>query len=262
MAVVKLTFDGSLNTAKQDADFNHYIVSGQIGIVKGLGGEVAATSSNGKITFSSGYVLAYGRKVYIEEGTSIDISMDSDANGYIVVCIDTSQNTVTIHTKEKVSGYPTLTQDNLLEGDGKYEVPICSYVKTTSSLSIGTKDVQYVKTSEILVDEAKSELTTKINSIQNGMKYSYMLASTYSNNIYKFTLSDEIKSKDCVLIHFYLANNIFTVALNMLKGITGLSQNFRYLESDYSLSYEYSNGILYIDISNTSLTLKGIYLIY
>ena len=99
MAVVKLTFDGSLNTAKQDAAFNHYLASGQIGIVKGLGGEVVASSSNSKITFSDGYVMAYGRKVYIEEGTSINITLDSSACGYVVISIDTSQNTVTLHTK-------------------------------------------------------------------------------------------------------------------------------------------------------------------
>ena len=90
---------------------------------------MAATSSNSRITFSDGYVMAYGRKVYIEEGTSIDITLDSSACGYVVVSIDTSQNKVTLHTKEKSSGYPALTQDNLLESDGKYELPICSYIK-------------------------------------------------------------------------------------------------------------------------------------
>src|SRR5574344_1779902 len=222
MAVVKLTFDGSLNTAKQDAAFNHYIASGQIGIVKGLGGEVVATSSNSRITFSDGYVMAYGRKVYIEEGTSIDITLDSSACGYVVVSIDTSQNKVTLHTKEKSSGYPALTQDNLLE----------------------------------------SVHTAKINQMQNGMKYTYMLAPTPTKNVYTFTLSDEMKKKDCVLIHFYVANNVFTVSLSMLKGITSLMQSFRYLNNDYSLSLEYSNGKLHVDLSSTSFTLKGINLIY
>mgnify|MGYP003491318361 CR=1 FL=1 len=138
-----MTFDGSLNTAKQDAAFNHYLASGQIGIVKGLGGEVVASSSNSKITFSDGYVMAYGRKVYIEEGTSINITLDSSACGYVVVSIDTSQNTVTLHTKEKSSGYPSLTQDNLLESDGKYELPICSYIKTSSSLKYFSMHLLY-----------------------------------------------------------------------------------------------------------------------
>lgn len=262
MALVKLTFDGSLNTAKQDAAFNHYIASGQIGIVKGLGGEVVATSSNSKITFSDGYVMAYGRKVYIEEGTSINISLDSTAYGYVVICIDTSQNIVTLTTKEKLTSYPTLTQDNLLENDGKYEIPICSYIKTPSSLAIGVINVPYIKNANILVNEAKSELKTNIDAIQNGMKYTYMLAPTPTKNVYTFTLSNEIRSKDCVLIHFYVANNIFTVSLSMLKGITSLMQSFRYLNSDYSLSLEYSNGKLYIDLSSTSFTLKGINLIY
>ena len=262
MAVVKLTFDGSLNTAKQDAAFNHYIASGQIGIVKGLGGEVAATSSNSRITFSDGYVMAYGRKVYIEEGTSIDITLDSSACGYVVVSIDTSQNTVTLHTKEKSSGYPALTQDNLLESDGKYELPICSYIKTSSSLIVSTVNVTYIKNANLLVEESKSALTAKINQIQNGMKYTYMLAPTPTKNVYTFTLSDEIKKKDCVLIHFYVANNVFTVSLSMLKGITSLMQSFRYLNNDYSLSLEYSNGKLYVDLSSTSFTLKGINLIY
>ena len=262
MAVVKLTFDGSLNTAKQDAAFNHYIASGQNGIVKGLGGEVVATSSNSKITFADGYVMAYGRKVYIEEGTSIDVTLDSSACGYVVVSIDTSQNTVTLQTKEKSSGYPALTQDNLLESDGKYELPICSYIKTSSSLIVSTVNVTYIKNANLIVEESKSLLTAKINQIQNGMKYTYMLAPTPTKNIYSFTLSDEIKKKDCVLIHFYVANNVFTVSLSMLKGITSLMQSFRYLNNDYSLSLEYSNGKLYVDLSSTSFTLKGINLIY
>ena len=89
-----------------------------------------------------------------------------------------------------------------------------------------------------------------------------MLAPTPSKNVYSFKLTSDIISKDCVLIHFYVANNIFTVSLSMLKGITGLMQSFRYLGTDYSISYEYSNGTLIIDLSNTSFTLRGIYLIY
>ena len=86
-----------------------------------------------------------------------------------------------------------------------------------------------------------------------------MLAPTPTKNVYTFTLSDEIKKKDCVLIHFYVANNVL---LSMLKGITSLMQSFRYLNNDYSLSLEYSNGKLYVDLSSTSFTLKGINLIY
>ena len=107
-----------------------------------------------------------------------------------------------------------------------------------------------------------AESCIKINQIQNGMKYTYMLAPTPTKNVYTFTLSDEIKKKDCVLIHFYVANNVFTVSLSMLKGITSLMQSFRYLNNDYSLSLEYSNGKLYVDLSSTSFTLKGINLIY
>ena len=179
-----------------------------------------------------------------------------------MVSIDTSQNKVTLHTKEKSSGCPALTQDNLLESDGKYELPICSYIKTSSSLIVSTVNVTYIKNANLIVEESKSVLTNKINQIQNGMKYSYMLAPTTSKNVYSFKLTSEIIAKDCVLIHFYVANNIFTVSLSMLKGITGLMQSFRYLGTDYSISYEYSNGTLIIDLSNTSFTLKGIYLIY
>src|SRR5574344_942201 len=99
MALVKLTFDGAINTAKNDAIFNYYLVNKQNGIFYDLGGRLTASISNGKITFVDGFVSIYGRKVYVEENTSIIVTLDSTAYGIVVIKADTSTNAVTLELK-------------------------------------------------------------------------------------------------------------------------------------------------------------------
>ena len=65
MSLVKITFDNCSVSSKQDADCNHYLVNGQNGVVYGVLGRCQPSVSNSYINFQSGYVQAYGRRVYV-----------------------------------------------------------------------------------------------------------------------------------------------------------------------------------------------------
>lgn len=262
MAVTKLTFDGSLNTAKQDAYFNYYITNKQNGIVKGLGNECSCTASNGTITFKDGFISVYGRRVFIENGTSTKISLDSTKYGYVVLSIDTSKNEVTIVVKEGTSSaYPSLTKTNLLDEDGVYEQPICSYYKTSSSLSIGTVGVTYVRTLEELLSNLNNELTTKINSIQNGMKGASIPRASISGSKQTFDLS-QYKSKDDLLIHFTVCGNVISTSLKQINTAYGLFLPYYYLGTWYSLEVTYSGTTLTMYPGASTHNIKVIYVNY
>lgn len=139
MGVVKITFDGSNVSAKQDADINYH-VTGLVpaGIIKGLGDELKATTSNNYIFIQSGYVQIYGRRIYVEANSSVYISLDSTKYGYVVIQVDLSTNTVSLTKVENTSTYPTLTQQNLATSGTIYQMPIARYTKTTTSLTLDT----------------------------------------------------------------------------------------------------------------------------
>ena len=138
MALVKITFDGSSVSARQDADINYHLTGlVSAGIIKGLGSELSYSISNNYITFQDGYVQIYGRRIYVEAGSQVHVSLDSTKYGYVIITINLSSNTVTLGIAETTSpSYPTLTQQNLHKSGTIYQFPICKYSKTTTSLNV------------------------------------------------------------------------------------------------------------------------------
>ena len=264
MAVTKLTFDGSLNTAKQDAYFNYYITNKQNGIVKGLGNECSCTASNGTITFKDGFVSVYGRRVFIENGTSIKVSLDSTKYGYVVLSIDTAKNEAIIAIKEGTnSAYPTLTRTNLLDEDGTYEQPICSFYKTSSSLTIGVVGVTYVRTMDELLSDLNTQLTTKINSIQNGMQGKYIARTSLSGTRQTFNLKD-YKSKVDLLIHFNICGNLISTSRNLIASSSyGITINYYYIGSWYTVFMEMtSEETLVLNVGSSGHDVKAVFVSY
>lgn len=139
MGLVKITFDGSSVSAKQDADLNYHI-NGMVadGVLKGLGNGLTVSTSNNYIIFSSGYVQIYGRRIFVEQNTQIYISLDSTKYGYVIIDVDLTTNTVNLSKAESSSGYPTLTQQNLSKEGTRYQMAIAKYSKTSSSLTLDT----------------------------------------------------------------------------------------------------------------------------
>lgn len=138
MALQKITFDGASVTSKKDADLNHHL-GGLIpaGIISGLGSECSVSVANNYITFQDGYVQVYGRRIYVEAGSQVYVSLDSTKYGYVVVEVNLSSNTVNLKTIETTStSYPTLTQQDLSKTGTRYQFPIAKYKKTTSSITL------------------------------------------------------------------------------------------------------------------------------
>ncbi len=263
MAIIKLTFDGSLNTAKQDAYFNYYLTNQQNGIVKGLGNEAVATASNGTITFKDGFVSIYGRRLYVENGTSIKISLDSTKYGYVILKVNTAKNEATIETKEGTSLiYPTLTQQNLLDDDGIYEQPICSYYKTSSSLTIHANDVTYVRTFGELLSQLQTTLNEKINKIQNGMIGVGINRMSQIGVKQTFNLSS-YTSKNDILIRFSVCGNVISTSLKQITGSSyGLFIPYYSLGTWYNLEVTYANGTLTLYTGADTHNIKKIYINY
>ena len=140
MALQKITFDGSSVTSKRDADINHHL-GGLVraGIIEGLGNECQVSVSNNYITLRDGYVQIYGRRIYVEDGSQVYISLDSTKYGYVVVEVNLSSNSVALKAVEtSSSSYPNLTQQDLSTTGTLYQFPIAKYKKTTSSITLDT----------------------------------------------------------------------------------------------------------------------------
>lgn len=136
MALIKITFDNASVTSKQDADCNHFLAGGVNGIIDKVLGKCQASVSNSYIQFQSGYVQVYGRRVFVENGTKIQVSLDATAKGYVYIKFDLGNNNVTLEKKEAASSYPSLTQNDLMNGGLIYEFPLARYSKTTSSITL------------------------------------------------------------------------------------------------------------------------------
>lgn len=273
MAIKKLTFDDSLNTAKDDAFFNWYLTNKTNGIFADLGDRCDATSSNGKITFKDGFASIFGRRVYVENGTSISVNLDGTRKGYVVLRVDTVNNEATLLTKEGTSSnYPTLTQTNLLESDGIYELPLVGYSKTTTSLTLDKGIIPYINLNKTISDNVYNTLTARINSEvetlnetiankQHGLEYTVFNYYSRSGNIVRFKI-DSILDKVGVIILFAFNSNIFSVSLDLLRGTTSLAFNYKFAGVDVQGTVERDGDYLLIDGGAACSTLKKVYCYY
>ena len=258
MGLKKLTFDEALNTAKDDAFFNYYLTGKTNGIFNDLGGKCKATSANGQITFQDGFITVYGRRVYVESGTSISVPLDSTKKGYVIVKIDTVNNSVTLALKEgDASNYPTLTQTNLLEEDGIYEQPLCSYEKTTTSLVTGMHEVTLIKDMKTLYTQADNSIKNSLNYAIEDIEDTIGVSSyslTWSKNsgaLYTYNITS-IMDKDHMIISAHIGNDFILAPLRMLKSVTSFSFTYHYLNSTYTGTIEYSSGNLYFELAQSS----------
>lgn len=190
MALVKITFDSASVTSKQDAECNHFLVSSQNGRISGLGGGVTITTSNNYITLSSGYIQVYGRRIFVEQNTKIQVALDGSAYGYVFIKFDMGNNTVTLEKRESSSSYPALTQENFLNGGLVYEFPVARYTKTTSALNL---DTNYTSPQ---IKNADDLAAGRVSTSRSQVDYSYgpKYQSTYSSVSGKYFTYNTINS--------------------------------------------------------------------
>lgn len=254
MALRKITFDGATVSSKDDADINYHLFNLiPAGIIKGLGSEIPVSAGNNTITFGSGYIQIYGRRIYMEANTQVGITLDGIRNGYIVVDLNLAQNTLELTKLEVASGWPSLIQNNLATTVGRYQFVIAKYSKTATSLTL---DIAYtairpvIKTLSNLVDEKNQEVYDWIIS-----KYSSKVIPPveYGATIMKYNLSSfPGPTTDC-LFHVRLGTYaVFTFSGRHLIGASIQSLYYRWVGTDYFLTIEYTPSQMFLYSNNTS----------
>lgn len=260
MAVVKITFDGSSVSALQDAQFNHFICGNiSAGILSGLGSELSYHVSNNYITFDDGYVQVYGRRVYIEAGTQVYISLDSVRYGYIVLDINLSTNTATLERLEGISTYPSLIQNNLSIGGTRYQFAIAKYYKSTSSISLQSLDRMMIPTP---LSQAQSGYFDALSFVRNNYRVTNIITPTSkSGSTYRWNLSSYRISK-CVIFANVENNNILTLPGPFLSSNSIFTIYYRAGTTDRQLIGEWMPGnILLLNTNSTSININAITLI-
>ena len=246
MGLIKITFDGSSVSSKQDADINYH-VTGLVpaGIIRGLGSELSYTASNNYITFQDGYVQIYGRRLYVEAGSQVYVSLDSTKYGYVVITVNLLNNTATLGVAESSSSaYPTLTQENLHKDGNTYQMPIAKYSKTTTSLSLQPLERTFIETPLSVANTGYDRAVDYLEDYYDSYNWKGSWTSNKSNiyltesqwstyNKTMFILHLNIGVTVCVPGRFISATSSFTVDYyyngKMHTISTGCSSSSKYL---------------------------------
>jgi len=248
MGIQKITFDGSNVTSKVDADLHHYLFSKDVGVLKGLKQECSFTLANNTITFLDGYVSVFGRIIYIENQTTVSITPDSSKYGYVVLAVDTTANTVQIYAKEAVGTYPTLTETNLHTIDGLYELALCAYQKTTTSVTLIAEFERHV----IIPDKAR------VDELEEELRLNYypfkVTLTKVSNGVYRFGDVDSVGLGQSILFVVIENTTVVTFPGQLLFLVVGSSTSvsYRYAGADYSLGISYVSGLVTLSCGNTT----------
>lgn len=218
MAIKKITFDGANVSSLMDSDINFFRNGNtEVGVLAlKFNGKnpLAATISNNNIYFSKGYIEIYGRRIVIEDNTSVYVSLDKIAYGYVIIDIDLESNSCELKCLEgTTTTYPALTQENLYDGTGKvYQYPIFKYYKTTSSIVEQPIDLNYILSpqSKLTFDEVptleslnpvtsdgiKKELDNKVVSISKQTVNGVEVTNTIENTPNRIVLRRNDWSRD------------------------------------------------------------------
>ncbi|MCU0104446.1 hypothetical protein N7603_02095 [Acholeplasma vituli] len=260
MALRKITFDGATVSSKDDADINYHLFDLiPAGIIKGLGNEIPVSAGNNTITFGSGYLQIYGRRIFMEPNTQISITLDATRNGYIAVDINLAQNTLELTRIEISSGWPTLIQNNLSNSIGRYQFAIAKYSKTPTSLSLDASFAAtrpMIKTLSDLVNEKNQEVYDwALGKFSNKIIPPVDLWAT----VMKYNLTDfPGQATDC-LIHVRLGKiATFTFSGRHLINASIQSLAYRYIGVDYYLTIEYTSSQMYLYSNNTSHRISSV----
>lgn len=235
-------------SAKVDADLHHFLFSSEIGILNGLKSSVGFTLANNTITFSDGYVVIYGRLMYIEPGTSVSVTPNASRMGYVVLGVNTNTNEASIYTKEQSGSYPSLITNNLLNSNGTYELVLCAYSKTTTSVTLNTFARRMIHAPNVKLTEQRLE-------IMNGLRYQRKSLTKVSNGVFRFTVDGSQDIDSALVVAMVNLSTYVVIPGAMLFINTGSSTFVRYDygSSSYSMLLNYENNIVTVTLSNTTI---------
>jgi hypothetical protein len=254
MGLQKITFEGGNVTSKMDSDLYHFLFSSDVGILKGLKSECSYTLANNTITFSDGYVSVYGRIIYIENQTTIGVTPDSSKYGYVVLGVNTSDNTVSLYLKEQTGSYPSLTVINLLTTEGVYELVLCAYTKTTTSVTLSSYSRKLITNDKTRVDDLDDEILSRYLPKRRTV-------TLVTSGTYRFSGTSSVELRDSII---YVTINNHTVVtfpgeqMFLFVG-SNTSISYRYASGDYSLSVVYEDGIVTLTTGNTTHNITSVF---
>lgn len=254
MGLQKITFEGGNVTSKMDSDLYHFLFSSDVGILKGLKSECGYTLANNTITFSDGYVSVYGRIIYIENQTTIGVTQDSSKYGYVVLGVNTAENTVSLYLKEQTGSYPSLTVTNLLTTDGLYELVLCAYTKTTTSVTLTSYSRKLITNDKTRVDDLDDEILSRYLPKRRTL-------TLVTSGTYRFSGTSSVELRDSII---YVTINNHTVVtfpgeqMFLFVG-SNKSVSYRYASGDYSLSVVYEDGIVTLTTGNTTHNITSVF---
>lgn len=256
MGLQKVTFNGANVSAKMDADLHHFLFSNQNGVLDGLKNSVTFTLANNTITFRDGYVSVYGRLIYIEEGTSINVTPDSIKFGYVILGVNTSDESVSLYIKEQSGSYPSLITTNLLTTDGLYELPICSYTKTTTSVAIDKSfERSIVKSTKVLLFELEDK-------IYNNVSMQRVVPTKITNGTYKITGYTSVDIDRSLITIIINGSIVVTFPGQLLFEDIGSYASIQYQASgvEYTLTLNYSNNTTTFYCGNNSHSIDVLFI--
>jgi hypothetical protein len=255
MGLQKITFEGGNVTSKIDSDLYHFLFSSDIGILKGLKNECSYTLANNTITFSDGYVSVYGRIIYIENQTTIGVTPDSSKYGYVVLGVNTSTNSVSLYLKEQSGSYPSLTRTNLNTSEGLYELVLCTYSKTTTSVTLGNYSRLLINNNRTKIDGLETEIINRYLPKRESL-------NQVTSGTYTFSGTSSTELRDSII---YITINNTTVvtfpgeAMFLFVG-SNTSISYRYGNADYSLSVVYENGVVTLTTGSTLHNITSVFM--
>lgn len=246
MALRRITFDGATVSSKDDADVNYHLFNLlPAGIIKGLGNSVSVSAGNNTITFGSGYIQIYGRRIYMEANTQVPITLDGTKNGYIIVDLNLAVNELKLEKLEVSSGWPGLIQNNLSTAVGRFQFPIAKYTKTATSLTL---DVSYTN-NRPLIKTINEIVTEKNQGIYSWVQSNYNCATLTPLDpeaaIMAYDIGDLSLDITTCLVHIRLGRKaVFTISGNHLEASSVQTLSYFYYGSTHYLTIEYKLGIM------------------
>lgn len=254
MGLKKITFDGGNVSAKIDADLYHFLQSFKLGILKGLKNSVSCTLANNIITFQDGYISVFGRIIYVEPNTQIAVSPDSSKHGYVILTVNTIDNTVNLSLKENTGAYPNITYNSLIASDGICEVPLCGYIKTTTSVTLDLNfRPDYVLTDSQLLFDFESRL-------RSNTEPRVVVPTLVSSGTFRVGDTNSTELSRAILIIVVNGTTHVTFAAPMLFITIGSNSAVQYQigGTNYSMGFTYKNGLLTISCGNSSHTVTRV----
>lgn len=133
-------------------------------------GNINVVGSTAQITFHKGYIIVYGKAIYIEEGTEVAFNLPSSGSvsGVLGVKINLAENGV----NEVVWFQKTTTTqtDNLLQkpSTGVYEFVLYNYTATANTFVLGAKTTEIINNIDVyLATKLKDYFTIQTHSTQS-----------------------------------------------------------------------------------------------